>query len=184
MGLHGEMENSFYLAEDASTEMEQLKAERDELDREVNELHAKNGDLGLELQQTRAELEEVRSQLKTEPHILSKVDVDEALLLLSYAKQFSGEAALTDNEKMLIRAAFNILPHATTSSVVPETKELLSQLAAAQAEVRSHLAAGKPSSPSPELPEPADLLNQVKGKLKSKTKITLRDVETILEMLF
>jgi seryl-tRNA synthetase len=176
MGLHGEMENSFYLAEDASTEMEQLKAERDELDREVNELHAKNGDLGLELQQTRAELEEVRSQLKTEPHILSKVDVDEALLLLSYAKQFSGEAALTDNEKMLIRAAFNILPHATTSSAVPET--------AAQAEVRSHLAAGKPSNPSPELPEPADLLNQVKGKLKSKTKITLRDVETILEMLF
>jgi hypothetical protein len=41
----------------------------------------------------------------------------------------------------------------------------------------------KPGTNNKQLPDPADLLNQVKGKLKGKTKVTLRDVEAILELL-
>ena len=41
----------------------------------------------------------------------------------------------------------------------------------------------KPDTNNKQLPDPADLLNQVKGKLKGKTKVTLRDVKAIIELL-
>ena len=59
----------------------------------------------------------------------------------------------------------------------------LQQARAEMEELRSQLPAGELPSAPLALPEPADLLNQVKGKLKGKTKLTLRDVEAILEAL-
>jgi hypothetical protein len=62
-----------------------------------------------------------------------------------------------------------------------ENQNLVHQVATTQAElekVRSH----DSSESTHELPEAGDLLNQLKGKLP-KTKISLREVEAILELL-
>jgi uncharacterized coiled-coil DUF342 family protein len=102
MVLHGEMENSFYLAEDASTEIEQLKKERDELNQEVSQLRAKNGDLDLELQQTTAELEEVRSQLEAAGEFASESPIEAGSVLNALRAQFpKTRASLRDIEVVL-----------------------------------------------------------------------------------
>jgi hypothetical protein len=67
-----------------------------------------------------------------------------------------------------------------------EKSTLILQLQQARAEVeelRSLMRAGELPSASPALPEAGVLLNQLRTKLKGKTKTNLRDMEVILEML-
>ncbi len=71
--------------------------------------------------------------------------------------------------------------HAKNGDLDLEKQNLADELAQVRAELeeaRSH----DSSESTHELPEAGDLLNQLKGKLP-KTKISLREIEAILELL-
>ncbi len=72
--------------------------------------------------------------------------------------------------------------HAKNGDLDLEKQNLADELQQFQAElekVRSHSS----DSTAIQLPEPAALLNQLKGKLGKKSKATLQDVEAIIEAL-
>ncbi len=115
-----------------------------------------------ELALTRAELEKVRSQSITTAQLLEREKLNQ----------------LPDREK-LNQECDQLL--AVSEKLGSENQELLKKLQDTRAELKE-VRSQKTDAPVFELPEPAELLNQFRKKLP-KSKIGLRDVEMLLELL-
>ncbi len=150
----------------------------------MTELHAKNGDLDLEkqnlahqLEMTQAEVETLKQRVNDETLtqvLQNKIDLEKKLQakhseLVNQRYQFADQIKqLTEHNESLRRQL---------ESVGKQLKAVNDELADLE-KARSH----DSSESTYELPEAGDLLNQLKGKLP-KTKISLREVEAILELL-
>ena len=148
---------------------------RDETISDLGEQIAKLEDEAAEYAETKklhyeALSEEIRGRKSTEAHELRwQQEISNLKSELEDAK--ATILALGDKNRELERG-YSFKPNPVESALRLEIGELRSQLADLQ----------QKSGPASELPEPADLLNQLKGRRK-KSKVDLADVATILKIL-
>jgi hypothetical protein len=176
MALHGEMENEFYLVEDTSAEIAELQRERDELKQQLEpewNCYAVNSQTGEKMLVVGEGLSE--HEIKDTAHkMFTSWDSDPYPgCLIEYCSEPVGSAA---------RAKVNDLNRKFTQAL-QRNAELSRQVYKLQDELKEVRSQFSTPTVLSALPQAADLLNQVKGKLKGKTKITLRDVQVILDSL-
>lgn len=143
-------------ASEPSIEYQQLKVEREELDREVERLVVKVGDLDLEKQNLAEQLAQTQTELAE-----------------ARSQSVSPDVTKLDQENE------NLLSQLQRAN--SENENLLKKLQDTRAELKE-VRSQKTDAVLFEMPEPAELLNQFRKKLP-KSKVTLREVETLLELI-
>ncbi|HLO50914.1 MAG TPA: hypothetical protein VK211_21035 [Kamptonema sp.] len=177
--------NSVDSSQELHNQLGNLSANNVELHKELGNLQANNVELHNQVTQLKAELADVRSQsdkLKEKREKWINELLEENTLLRHRVQELEGTGSLLRAEE------------SKNKELEQERKELreqlhgLLQLQTSQAQelrkVRSQLSdkTAPQDSKILELPDAADLLNQLKAKRK-KSKTDLQDVEAILELL-